>query len=90
MKDQWIGYKYNCTFLVIGTTWTFFIHQLPTHLTVKVSVKSGNTSHTKIKYFSIQLILCLSLAHVPTSPKKFQFFSVYIDKKMLLSAYLLT
>lgn len=88
MKDQWIGYKYNCTFLVIRTTWTFFIHQLPTHLTVKVSVKSGNTSHTKIKYFPIQLILCLSLAHVPTSPKKFQFFfSLYRQKDAFVSIF---
>lgn len=58
MKDQWIGYKYNCKFLVIRTTWTFLIHKSTTHLTVKVSVKSGNTTHTRIKYFSIQLILC--------------------------------
>lgn len=81
MKDQWIGYKYNCTFLVIRTTWTFFTHKSTTHSTVKVSVKSGNTSHMRIKYFPIQLILCLSLACVPTSPKKLHFFSAYTDTK---------
>lgn len=81
MKDQWIGYKYNCTFLVIRTTWTFFTHKSTTHLTVEVSVKSGNRSHTRIKYFPIQLILCLSLACVPTSPKKLHFFSAYTDTK---------
>lgn len=80
-KISGFGYKYNCIFLVIGTTWTFFICIFTTHLTVKVSVKSGNTSHMRIKCFPIQLILCLSLARVPTSPKKLHFFvSVYIDK----------
>lgn len=57
-----------------------FIHILTTYLTVKVDVKSGNTSHMRIKYFPIQLILCLSLARVPPS-KKPRFFSVYIDTK---------
>lgn len=59
-----------------------FIHILTTYLTVKVDVKSGNTSHMRIKYFPIQLILCLSLARVPPSKKPlFFFFSVYIDTK---------
>lgn len=65
--------------MVIRTAWTFFIHKLTTHLTVKVGVKSSNTSPRRIKYFPIQLILCPSLAHVPTSPKKLHFIPVYID-----------
>lgn len=66
--------------MVIRTTSTFFACKSTLHLTVKVSVKSENRSHMRIKYFPVQWILCLEFSHVPTSPIKLHFVQC-VDRK---------